>query len=259
MNIIIKANEKAVLFSSLFQHIKVFTEQINIMFESGRMYIQTMDSARVSIFEIEMPRNWFDSYELENGKSVCIGINISLLYKILSIRDSSQMIQLSLDGELERLFIHFTSENKAVFDKHFELPLIDIECELMTIPTFESQADLTMCSTNFANIVNQLKLFGDTLNVECTEEKVSLTSTTQESGKMYVDINIDDLNSFAINEGQELSLSFSLTYLYNICLYHKIAKEVEIKFTESFPMNITYYLGDENTKISFYLAPKMED
>lgn len=259
MNIVIKNNDKANMFSSLFQHVKVFTEQINIMFETGRMYIQTMDSSRISIFEIEIPNHWFDSFLLENNNPICIGIHVSILYKILSIRDTRQIIELSLDKDLEHLFIHFTSENKTVFDKHFELPLIDIESELMAIPIFETQADLTMCSTNFANIVNQLKIFGDTLIVECTEEKVGLTSTSQESGKMYVDISIDDLNSFAINDGQQLSMSFSLTYLYNICLYHKIAKDVEIKFTESYPLKITYYLGDENAKISFYLAPKIED
>jgi DNA polymerase III sliding clamp (beta) subunit (PCNA family) len=76
---------------------------------------------------------------------------------------------------------------------------------------------------------------------------------------MTVDININDLDSFAINEGENLSLSFSLSYLHNICMYSKISKDIEIKLTRDYPMKITYLLGDENSKMTFYLAPKIND
>ena len=75
---------------------------------------------------------------------------------------------------------------------------------------------------------------------------------------MSVEINIDDLNSFAINDGENLHLSFTLSYLHNICMYNKLSKEIEIKMTRDYPMKITYNLVDDATMI-FYLAPKIND
>jgi len=52
MNIIIRNPQKAECFSALFQHIHMFTDHINIIFEKEKMYLQSMDSSKVSIFEI---------------------------------------------------------------------------------------------------------------------------------------------------------------------------------------------------------------
>jgi proliferating cell nuclear antigen len=136
---------------------------------------------------------------------------------------------------------------------------MDIECDIIGIPDMDSQADLTINSANFANIINQLQMFGEDLLIDCSEEKITLCATSQETGKMMVDINIDDLDEFAINDGETISLSFGLKYLHNICMYSKLAKDIEIKLTRDFPMKITYSLGDEISKLVFYLAPKIND
>jgi proliferating cell nuclear antigen len=178
----------------------------------------------------------------------------------LNSRDKGQQMNIVYNSEdSDRLFVHFTCENKDIFDKHFEFPLMDIECDIIGIPEIESQADLTINSANFANIINQLQMFGDDLNIECSEEKISLCSTSQETGKMMVDIKIDDLDEFAINDGETISLSFGLKYLHNICMYSKLAKDIEIKLTRDYPMKITYDLGDEKSKMIIYLAPKIND
>jgi len=260
MNIIINNGPKADIFASLFQHIKLFSEHVNIMFEKERMYLQSMDSARVSIFEIELSIDWFDVYEHTQASNICLGINTNILYKILNSRDKGQTMNIAYNSrDTDRLFVHFACENKEIFDKHFELPLMDIECDIIGIPEIDSQADLTINSSNFANIINQLQMFGDDLQIECSEEKISLCATSQETGKMTVDINIDDLDEFAINDGETISLSFGLKYLHNICMYSKLTKDIEIKLTRDYPMKITYSLGNENSKMIFYLAPKIND
>lgn len=152
-----------------------------------------------------------------------------------------------------------TTTTKAYFDKHFELPLIDVEEEMMQIPEMEHTAELAMQSAQFANIITQLKMFGDSMNVQCSEERIALASTSQEQGKMYVEIGINDLSEFAIDEGADLSLSFSLSYLKNICAYNRISETVRIKFSDSYPMQVAYPLGGEDARLMFHLAPKIDD
>ena len=77
---------------------------------------------------------------------------------------------------------------------------------------------------------------------------------------MSVEINIDELTSFSINEGEQVKSSFGLTFLNNICLYNKIAKEIEIKITEHKPLKMVYVItGHMDAKMTFYLAPKIEE
>lgn len=259
MNLIIKNPSHAEVFAILFQHMKNFTEHINIMFEKERMYIQALDNSRISIFEVVFPKDWFDLYE--HTENISIGVNSNILYKILNARDKSQQINLVYNiSDTDKLNIHFTSESKTEFDKHFEISLMEIDAELMDIPDMEYDAEFTVGSGNFANIISQLKMFGDTLEIDCSEENIMLCSSSLEQGKMFVEMKIDDLSTFVINEGETIGMSFSLAHMHNICLYNKVAKEVEVKIKKDCPIKIIYNLQDtEDAKFIFYLAPKMND
>jgi proliferating cell nuclear antigen PCNA len=262
MNISIKTPLKAEQFTTIFQHIKLFSQHVNVMFDSEKMYLQAMDGSHVSIFELTIPSKWFDSYTINEGNNICLGINSTILFRILNTYETGQTLNIIYDIEnTDKLEIHFTNNDnniKNVFDKHFELPLMDIENETMHIPDFESQADILIPSNKFANIINQLKQFGDTMDVECSEEKIMIVASSLESGKMYVEIKFDDLQSYSIAEGHEIKVSFGLSFLQNICYYSKIAKNIELRITENYPMKITYELGDD-ANIIYYIAPKIND
>jgi proliferating cell nuclear antigen PCNA len=170
-----------------------------------------------------------------------------------------QTVHIEYTEESDNLFIHFLSENANEFNKYFEVPLVDLDTDMMQIPEMDYSAEFTLSSSHFSGIINQLKLFGDTMQIKCSEEKIVLYSQNKESGKMSVEINIDDLNVFSINEGETIKTSFSLSFLHNICLYNKIAKEMEIKIMADFPIKIIYRLDDVGAKMIFYLAPKVDD
>ena len=268
MNIIINNPSKIECFTSAFQHMKTFTEHINILFEKERMYIQTMDHSHISIFELVLPSGWFDLYEHKCITSFKLGINSSILFRVLNSRDKTQQINIVYDEANDDILeIHFTPINRieqntinAEFDKHFEISLLDIDNELMNIPSIEYQAEFTIASFNFANMINQLKMFSDNLDLICSEEKIMLYSNSIEQGKMFVEIKINDLSSFIIDEGETINMSFSLTQIHNICLYNKMSKEIDVKFKTNFPMKLIYNLvGHPDAQIRFYLAPKIND
>lgn len=268
MNVELHTPAKAESFAGLFQHIKLFTEHINILFQTDKMFVQGMDSSRVSIFEIYLPATWFDTYELTGEVDVTIGVNVNIFSKVLATRDKAQIMRLNFPGGGDdKLFVDFvcppnaTVNKSGVYDKSFEVPLMDIESEMMMIPPSESQAEFSVPAVKFAILMDQLKLFGDTIQFECSETAIQLTSHSQDCGKMKVDIPIDDLTSFAINEGESMSLSYSLTHLHNICLYSKIAPEITIHMSDNFPIKMVFSVGsnDSGAQIVFYLAPKLSE
>jgi proliferating cell nuclear antigen len=259
MDVQITQPSKVELFTQVFQHIKLFTDHINITFREEGLYIQTMDSSHVSVFELNLPNTWFDHYVLKEG-NVLLGIHSSILYKILHSRDKAHTISLSMtDRGDDKLNIDFDTDTSDVYNRHYEISLTDIDMDQLHIPDMEYEADLTLPSITFGNLVDQFKMFGDTLEIHCSEENVGLSANSNETGKMTVDIPIDDIISFAIEEGENLHLSFSLNHLHNICCYSKIAQNMDIGLKRDCPIKITYQLGEDNCYITFYLAPKINE
>ena len=278
MNIVINNAIKADIFVSLFQHISKFTENVNLMFETDRFYMQSMNTAHVVILEICLPKEWFDIYEIEGG-SLKIGINTALFYKVLKKREKTQQINICYQNATnDKLQFFFTTNstipstnstiddstsNKKkdeVFDKDFEIPLVDVEEEILSIPDMEYQAELSLSTDKFANLISQLKDFGETLEIQCSEDKITLSAHSCENGKMITRILIEDLTEFSIEENENIQMEFALRYLYDICLYQKLSKLVELKISKDFPIRIMYPLGvEKDATFLFYLAPKMQE
>jgi proliferating cell nuclear antigen len=215
------------LFAALFQNLKLFAENINISFDETHMFFQSMDSAQISVMELNIPKEWFDSYRVP--KQVTVGVNAALLSKILSTREKNQSIHISFIEDTDVLHLLFTSQipdltedeenhKKSAsaapksFDKRFELPLVSLDSDHLTIPIQDYDAEFSLNSGHFAALVNQLKIFGDTMDVECCEEHIVLYSRSHECGKMSVNINIDDLTMFSITENDRLNVSFSILF-----------------------------------------------
>jgi len=260
-SIIIKNLSHAERFVSVFQHVKLFTEHINIIFSGDKMFIQSMDPSRVSVFEINIPKEWFDEYSIE-GENITIGISSSMLYKVLNTKDKRQEMKFYYDNEdSDKLRIEFTCEDKDVYDKFFEIPLMEIENEIMNIPEMNSTASFILPSLNFADVIKNLKIFGDSLEINCDENEIQLLSKSTESGKMKVNINFDDIVQYEIEEDASITSSYSLNLLNNVCLYNKISTNIEIHMNENYPLKLLYNLDEdnENTNIVFYIAPKIED
>lgn len=249
---------KAEILTCIFQHIRAFTDNVLLIFRDGGLYFQTMDSARVSIVELTLPNNWFDVYSFSHKGDIVLGVNTVILFKILNVREKQQKIQMVYESN-DSFAIHFTSDDKTVFDKHFVCPLIDLDSEIMNIPETDYTAEFTLPSITFSTLVQQLKTFGDTLDIECTEDKIQMAANSSESGAMTVDVPIDDLNSFAINEGEELKMSFSLACLHNICAFSKTAKEISIRMCNDYPLSVIYPITEEDAHLRVYLAPKISD
>jgi proliferating cell nuclear antigen len=254
-------------FTHIFQNLKTFTELINVQFTETGMSIQGLDSSHVSIFVVSIPANWFDLFR---ASSVTLGINTHILCKILFAREKTQKIRMEVCDEKEdTLFISFTGADSGSstagvisgsidFDRQFEMPLVDVDQELLQIPEIEYCAELSLLSGKMQAVVNQLKNFGDTMEISCTEDNIKMNSTSPHTGKMSVDVKIDELLTYSIDEGESLKAFYSLQYMSNICQFHKISKEVHISLSPDFPMQVSYSMGG-GSSMKFYLAPKISN
>ena len=75
---------------------------------------------------------------------------------------------------------------------------------------------------------------------------------------MAVEIAIDDLTEFAIEENCELELSFSLLQLCLISAFGKVAKEATVHLHKEYPLRVDF-VGHEGITIQYFLAPKIQE
>lgn len=259
MKVIISQGDKAMQFVTIFQHLKMKITDANMVFDEEKLYMQGMDNSQIGLFELKLMANWFHEYDV--SQPVTLGINCELFHKMLNCLDRSQNIILTFEEEGDNLNIQFTSTEKGIIDKHFILPLMDIDIALMQIPPTEYTADLLLAATVFEKIIEQLILFADSVKVACSEDAVSLKTTcssTSECGKMEANIHFDDMTEYAIEEGTTLNLSFSLDHLNWMVQFSKLCNEMSIHFKKDIPLKLTYNLT-EDCFIQFFLAPKFED
>lgn len=258
MKLHISDKTKKDVFISLFHLLKQNTTSITLMFYEDHLYIQGMDNSHVCLFDIKIMAGWFASYNLDSVDQKMISMDTSIFHMILNVCGDEHSIILHYEGDPDHLEIDIKNETgKNDFNKQFSMPLCTIDSELMNIPETEYDAEFSIPSKKMQEITSQLSMFGDVMDVNCTEDALTIGSDGT-SGKMKVNVPIDDLSEYAISEDTTLSVSYSLNYIHKMCLSTKLASEVEFSILEDQPMRIRYDLGSESTAL-FYIAPKIKD
>lgn len=260
MKLCISDKLKKDIFVTIFQCLKNFTNVINIIFKPDHIYLQGMDKSHVCLYDIKVCSSWFSQYAFDEAVDVsAISINTATIHSVLSITQEHQTLVMHYSGDPDKLKIDFVNDLqlKGEFSRFFELPLVELDMQLLEIPSVDYDAEFSVNAKKMQEITSQLSLFGETMNIYCSEEVINI-SATGDSGKMMINIPIDDLNEFSISEGQEFKLNYSLNYVHKMCVTTKLSQEISFGISGEFPMKISYNIG-EGSSVVFYLAPKVLD
>jgi proliferating cell nuclear antigen PCNA len=218
-----------------------------------------MDKAHVCLFEVTIQKGWFTNYERKKGDTDTIGISTTTFFSILSTSTANHNIVLHYEGDPDSLNIDLVLKkpDKADFDSFYKIPIVNCDYDLLGIPNTDYEAEFSMSSKKACEIVSRMSLFGESIQFHCNEDKIDIIANGV-NGEMKVNIPIDDLNEYAISEGEEINLGYNLNYLNKMCLTNKLSNNIDFSISNHCPMKIKYDLGEESTLL-FFLAPKMED
>ena len=276
MRLSIENKSKMEMFVALFQLLKNWGSYLNLHFEKTRLYIQSMDKSHVCLSSITISSQWFSSYQIEDATNISLDSTNFAIMMSYALKHNKMEINFEDESDPDKLFINLSSnpesslvepttkskgkkvkEVQNKFDHFFELGLIDVEQDTLGIPEVEYDVDFTMKSENFVELIGELMVFGSNLNIICSEELLEFNASG-DTGKLKVNIPIDDLNEYAIAEGETLDISYSLNHIGKMCLSTKLGQNVSLSISSEYPMAIKYDLGDDSS-VAFYIAPKISD
>ena len=255
MKITISNLNKADKFIKLFQQIKSLTDCINIQLQPDKLYIQSIDSSRVSIFELYLPKEWFDEYDVTETTEM--GVYTLFLNNVLQTRDSQESVILYNTHNSDKLGVTFISTNSSI-QKEFVLPLFDLDCEIMTIPSMEYDVSFVVDGSLFSDNMKQLKMFGSDIMFQCNNDSIILCNNDHDKGNMSVSLPKVVLTDYVCSK--PLQMSFSATKLSEICSFHRLNSNMLIYITDNNPLHIVIEIDPEysNARIVFYVAPLVE-
>lgn len=264
MRFSIENQDKLNKFVTIFKNAKTICKEVNISVKTAGLYVQGMDSSHVAIFELYLVNEWFTTFECK--VDVVMGVSCEVIGNILNCIADGQILKWSyMHDSSEELLIYF--ENCGM-DKMFEVKLLNIDEEQLGIPDMEYEVDLKLNSMAFEKIMNQLNIFGDTLEIECGKDDNVYLRTKGDVGKMQVRMTENDIVEYAYDDEVELTISFSLRYLAMFSKFSKLNSACSLHMSRNQPLKMVYALDswmeedDEKETVNyfrFYLAPKVDE
>jgi proliferating cell nuclear antigen PCNA len=276
MHLKIENKGKLEIFVALFQLLKNWSGHISMIFEKDRFYIQAMDKSHVCLANIDIKSHWFTEYVCGSTTKVtvdashfCILMNYSVKHDIVEFRFDDD------DSKQDKLFITCLNEKdkinadanektkskekdkKSTFNHYFELSLIDVEEDTLHIPKVDYDVEYNIDSKRLVEVLDELNNFGSDLHITCNENSIELFASG-EASKLTVAIPTNELNEYAIAEGEEFHLSFSLNHICKMCATNKLSETIDVLLSSEFPMVFKYNLGADSFAV-FYVAPKISE
>lgn len=275
MYITIDEGKKCSYFRTIFRHMKTKIGDVNFRFTQEEFKIQAMDGNQIGLVELVLNRDWFAEYSV--SQPVTLGLNCELFDKVLYCANDKHSLSLHFTDDGDTLEVHLDSDEKEIINMHFTINLLDLQCDMLMIPEVEYDADITIRSKIFEKTIKQMIGFAKTLNIQCSEDAVTLETTKDSSlgnGSAKANINLDDMQEYMIEEDGHINLNFNLDYLNWMVQFASLAEHASLHFSPQYPMKLRYDLdvtsdnpvadeevGDDEQEnyIEFYLAPQITD
>lgn len=255
-------SEKSRIFAALLEIISNIIDELSIEFQEDKLYIQTMDSSRISLFELKLTKEWFDVYDVTENS--VIGVKLSIINKIINCRDSSQSIEIKFTGsDCDKIDISLINGTNGNYDKFYKTSVYMFETEQLNIPEIDADSEFTINSITLYKLFEQLRQFGENIKINCTNECISIcTNEGEDFTGMNVKIPEEDIIEYSVIENEDVIVEYNIIPMckaFSIARLSK-AKDISDSFTihlsREAPIMIVFNMFTSSS-IKFWVAPKI--
>lgn len=249
MKLCISNSEKAHKWIEVFKIIKNLNTYTTICSRCDDLLIQIMDDSHVCLLNIDINKQWFDSYE---SSDETFSFMSSIMVKLLHLYVPNTLI--TFETLNDRLVITFEYEDHS--EKIFELNLIDIDKDLLEPQQIEGSLEFKISTKTFDKYISELLLFGDSSELFCYKDNLYFKSSGDE-GKITLKLPHDILNELQVEEDLHLKTNVSLKYLSYLTKSNSVFKHLSVHIQKDVPIYLQVI--EEHFKMSYYVAPKISD
>ncbi|XP_021039538.1 proliferating cell nuclear antigen-like [Mus caroli] len=141
---------------------------------SGGVNLQSMDSSHVSLVQLTLRSEGFDTYRCD--RNLAMGVNLTSMSKILKCAGNEDIITLRAEDNADTLALVFEAPNQEKVSD-YEMKLMDLDVEQLGIPEQEYSCVIKMPSGEFARICRDLSHIGDAVVISCAKNGVKFSAS----------------------------------------------------------------------------------
>ncbi|KAL6085255.1 hypothetical protein STEG23_001756 [Scotinomys teguina] len=141
---------------------------------SGGVNLQSMDSSHVSLVQLTLRSEGFDTYRCD--RNLAMGVNLTSMSKILKCAGNEDIITLRAEDNADTLALVFEAPNQEKVSD-YEMKLMDLDVEQLGIPEQEYSCVVKMPSGEFARICRDLSHIGDAVVISCAKDGVKFSAS----------------------------------------------------------------------------------
>ena len=179
--------------------------------------------------------------------------------KILKCAGNDDSVTMKADDDGDVVNFLFEGEDRT---SDFEMKLMDIDSEHLSIPETEYKCVVQMPSGEFQRIVRDLSVLGDTCTISVTKEGVKFTvSGDLGTGNMMRKQNTSSEKKeerTSIDMEEPVELTFALQYLNFFTKATPLSATVSLHMSKEVPLMVEYKIENMG-HMRFYLAPKIDE
>lgn len=252
---------KSIIIKSVFETIKPYIKETNIMINKDGIKISTLDNSKVSLTYIKLDAKKFESYYCE--KPVIIGIDTTVFFKTIKSANRRETITFYMNKDDEdKLGIELADPFMGKV-KDYKIPLLALEDKVINMSDMSFDYVINMPSVQFQQIIKdihllegkivEMKSIGKQLIFACedglAEFKTAISEIDDNLNKDQKEIlqqNGEDIRSVKFEKSNDKIVQgrFKLSYLMNFIKASHLCENMNILLSNDKPLILEYFVAD---------------
>jgi len=215
-------------------------------FKEEGLHSRAVDPANVAMVIIDVPKDSFDVYKVDEEKT--IGIDVNRVYDISKSIKRGELVELKLEDE-STLKIKFGAVE-------YSISLIDPSAirKEPKIPALELPAKIVLDAGEFKKAITTADKIADHVVFKSDEEGFYIEA---EGDVDKITFRMSEGELIEFNKGSARSM-FSLEYLKEFIKMSSSGDILTIYLGDNYPVRLIFDVADGKLKVEYILAPRIE-
>lgn len=212
-----------------------------------------MDPANVAMVLYDLLPSAFTKYESTSNTKLTI--NIPYLVSILKRATAGDSVEFKLVDGANSLVITMTGDSKRTFT----LPLLEAHGAVVKPPEKLKdgfKADVEVESSTLREGAKDALMVSDCVMLSTTKDSFIMKALS-DTNEVNLHLGKESPSLIKLDSKDAVKSKYSLEYLDKMMKVSKVAKTVNLRFADNYPLRMDYASID-NLKVSFILAPRID-
>lgn len=232
------------IFKTIFKSISSIIDEVVFECDEEGMRLRALDRSHITFIQLDLQSELFIEYICDTPEK--ISIDTLEFMKVLDRCKNNDVLILTTDEG--NLILTFSGDATRTF----RIKLIDLEYESPQPPALDYNTCIELPTDILKDAMADIEVFGDKITIKTDEDYIIFNNEGE-----FGDTEMKYLHGQTITESTRSV--FAIDKLKDIMKASKISDMIDLYLGNDKPLTIDFEIGNSEGKLSFLLAPRIEE